>query len=136
VELALLMPVLLFFGLGVLDFGRLFYTYIGLTNAAREGARYAAFTATFTPPECDVTAIQNRVKSEQAILFDDANNFNLRDSSPPYTITVDCGPVDRRTVVIDYKFRPVTQMLLFTVVNLGADPTGAMTLQTWATMPL
>ena len=136
VEFGLVLPVLLFVALGALDFGRLFYTYIGLTNAARVGARYATLSATFTPPACDVTEIQNRTKAEQALLFDDANNFNLRDSSPPYTIDVDCGETDRRTVVITYQFRPVTQMLLFTILNLSADSSGAISLQTWATLPL
>lgn len=40
VEIALLLPMLLFLTLGALDFGRLFYTKIMLTNAAREGVNY------------------------------------------------------------------------------------------------
>ncbi|MDQ1752735.1 MAG: hypothetical protein QOE71_3791, partial [Pseudonocardiales bacterium] len=39
VELALLTPVLLLFVLGIIDFGRLWYTQISLSQAAREGAR-------------------------------------------------------------------------------------------------
>lgn len=42
VEFALVLPVLLMICLGILDLGRSFYTYIALTNAAREAARYAA----------------------------------------------------------------------------------------------
>lgn len=40
VELALMLPFLLMLVLGVLDIGRGFSTYIALTNAAREGARW------------------------------------------------------------------------------------------------
>jgi len=40
VEFALVLPLLLMLVLGALDFGRLFYTKIILTNAAREGAYY------------------------------------------------------------------------------------------------
>ena len=40
VEFALILPLLLMLVLGALDFGRLFYTKIILTNAAREGAYY------------------------------------------------------------------------------------------------
>jgi hypothetical protein len=42
VEFALLLPVLLLLILGAMDFGRLFYTKLVLTNAAREGANYLA----------------------------------------------------------------------------------------------
>ena len=42
VELALLLPVLLILVLGTIDFGRVFFAYISVTNAARNGADYAA----------------------------------------------------------------------------------------------
>jgi len=40
VEVALTLPLLLLLILGAMDFGRMFYTKIILTNAAREGANY------------------------------------------------------------------------------------------------
>jgi len=42
VEMALVLPLLLLLVLGIIDFGRAFNNYIIITNAAREGARYAA----------------------------------------------------------------------------------------------
>jgi len=42
VELVIVLPLLLTILFGTLDLGRAFYTYIALTNAAREAARYAA----------------------------------------------------------------------------------------------
>ena len=42
VEFALILPVLLFTLLFAIDFGRLFFTYIQLTNAAREAVSYGA----------------------------------------------------------------------------------------------
>jgi hypothetical protein len=42
VELVIVLPLLLTILFGTLDLGRAFYTYISLTNAAREAARYAA----------------------------------------------------------------------------------------------
>lgn len=42
VEFALLIPAIMVFVVSVIDFGKLFYTYQIITNAAREGARYAA----------------------------------------------------------------------------------------------
>ena len=43
VEYALVLPVLLILILGGVDFGRMFYTKMVLTNAAREGANYLAY---------------------------------------------------------------------------------------------
>jgi len=43
VELALTLPLILLLILGAMDFGRLFYTKLVLTNAAREGANYLAY---------------------------------------------------------------------------------------------
>jgi len=40
IELALLLPLILLLVLGVMDFGRMFFHKIVLTNAAREGANY------------------------------------------------------------------------------------------------
>jgi Flp pilus assembly protein TadG len=41
VEFAIVLPLLLLVAFGVLDLGRIFHSAITITNAAREGARYA-----------------------------------------------------------------------------------------------
>ena len=46
IELALILPVLMFILVGIVDFGRVFNAYIIITNAAREGARYGAMHPT------------------------------------------------------------------------------------------
>ena len=46
VELAVIMPLLLLFIAGIVDFGRFFMTEIQLTNAVREGARVAVIGET------------------------------------------------------------------------------------------
>lgn len=58
VELALILPVLLFLVAGALDLGRVFFATITVTNAAREGAMQAAKT-----PD-DNTAIRTRAQFE------------------------------------------------------------------------
>jgi hypothetical protein len=135
VELALVMPLLLWFALGILDFGRVFYTYIGITNAAREGARCATLSKPGTlcnnVPTCNVANIRTFVKAEQAFLFR-ANNFN----NASYVINVDCSQSDRRSVGIVYQFRPITGLFLFTLADLGGNTDGTIPLSTWATMPL
>jgi Flp pilus assembly protein TadG len=46
VELALALPVLILLLLAAADFGRLFYTWIAVSNAARAGAQYGSQTLT------------------------------------------------------------------------------------------
>ena len=56
VEFALIMPVFLILLFGLADFGRGFYAYLIVTNAAREGARSAAVRD-------DAATIDNKVYS-------------------------------------------------------------------------
>lgn len=49
VEMALLTPFLLLICLGCADLGRVFYTAVSLTNAAREAAKAASLSATNPP---------------------------------------------------------------------------------------
>jgi Flp pilus assembly protein TadG len=45
VEMALILPLLLMLIIGAMDFGRMFYTKMVITNAARQGASYYATNA-------------------------------------------------------------------------------------------
>jgi hypothetical protein len=115
VELAIAMPVLLWLTLGTLDFGRVFFTYIGLTNAAREGAQQA----TVLPHACDTGAsgdndrqtLLNRMKSVQpgllppSMLPATATEIVLFPAARPPTdeaivVVLDCSVADRRKVTI------------------------------------
>jgi hypothetical protein len=65
VELALMLPVLALLLIGILDLGRIYFSYITVINVAREGARYAAANPpTSCAPGSDVTAIQKRARDE------------------------------------------------------------------------
>lgn len=46
VEFALILPILMALLLLTIDVGRLFYAYVGVENASREGAAYAITSAT------------------------------------------------------------------------------------------
>ena len=63
VEFALILPVLLLLTLGVVDFSRIFVSYIALTNAVREGALYAA-EGDRTVAATYVSHIQSRMQPE------------------------------------------------------------------------
>jgi hypothetical protein len=83
VELAIAMPILLLFTIAALDIGRVFYTYVDITNAARQGARLA----TLPEPGCDEVSIQELVGNDDLHLESCAN--------------------DRRTVSIEHTFEPL-----------------------------
>ena len=68
VEYALMLPLLLLLVLGVMDFGRMFYTKMILTNAAREGANYLAYF----PEDAD-----NGYVDTFAAIYDEANSSNV-----------------------------------------------------------
>lgn len=52
VELALILPIIIIILFGILEFGRIFHSYIIITNAAREGARVAVVGK----PDSEITA--------------------------------------------------------------------------------
>ncbi|MDO8484628.1 MAG: TadE/TadG family type IV pilus assembly protein [Candidatus Limnocylindrales bacterium] len=58
VEFALIVPVLFFLLVIAIDFGRLFFSYIQINNAAREGAAYAMYKPT------DLATITSRAEQE------------------------------------------------------------------------
>jgi len=114
VELAVSLTVLLWLCLGGVDLGRAFGIDLGLTNAARVGARYAVLV-----PTADDAQINAQVQAEQPSL-------GITDSM----IAVDRSLTDRRTVTITYPFTPFTPL----VARLGNGTTIDIT--TWATMPV
>jgi len=68
VEFALVLPLLLLIVLGAMDFGRMFYTKMVLTNAAREGANYLAYS-----PE----DAENGYTDTFATIYDESNSSNV-----------------------------------------------------------
>ncbi len=71
-ELALILPILLILFMGIVEFGRIFHNYLIITNASREGARFAIVG------KSDIE-ISNRVLSVSPSL----NNANLGTSIIP-----------------------------------------------------
>jgi hypothetical protein len=109
IELVIVVPVLFWLMLGTLDFGRVFYTSVGLTNAAREGARRAAVLApkSALDPQCSSS-------TEQVVATVVRADFPTPD--PDAVIDLACTPADRRTVTIrNYQFQPVTPFIACTV---------------------
>jgi len=78
VEFALLFPILLLLILGVMDLGRMFYTKMVLTNAAREGANYLAYFPGDANNEYvdTFTAISDEAKSSNVEVIDTDVTFS------------------------------------------------------------
>lgn len=64
VELAVVLPVLILIAVGVMDYGRVFFTSIAVSNAARAGAEWGAFSEGVN--SSNFTGMQNFAKLEGA----------------------------------------------------------------------
>ena len=92
VELSVALPIMLLIMLGTIDVGRLFFGYINVTNAVREGAGYAAHNPTRT------SEIAGRVTSHAS---------NLPAASIGVSCTGACIQGDHVTVTAQWTFTPI-----------------------------
>jgi Flp pilus assembly protein TadG len=65
VEFALVLPVLLFLVVIAIDFGRLFFSFVQIHNAAREAANYAASSPTDTAGITDRATAEHNVQGQR-----------------------------------------------------------------------
>ncbi|MCX2748194.1 pilus assembly protein [Arthrobacter sp. MI7-26] len=87
VELAIVLPLLLLILIGIIEFGRVLNVQVSLTQAAREGARYAAIHYKDSNP--DVTgAAQNAAPSLSGLGMTVTNNASSCSSVPTPNVTV------------------------------------------------
>ena len=98
VELAVLLPLVVFLFVIAVDFARVFYYSVTLTNCARAGAMYASDPT---------TSAESAFASTQAAALADATNL-----SPPPTVTsvtgVDAAGRPYVEVTAAYTFRTIT----------------------------
>ncbi len=96
-ELSIVLPVLLIVVLGSIDLGRVFFAYISVTNAARNGARYAA-----AGPESvdDLPGIREAALAETGDLLDTSP------TNPEIALTTGTDGVGRNyaEVTVSYDF--------------------------------
>ena len=97
VELALIAPILIILMLGVIDYGRVYFAYVSVTNGARVGADYAAIGPT---QAADTAAIKT------AALGDTEDLLNQSPTNPNVTVTTDYDSQDRlyAEVTMTYTF--------------------------------
>ncbi len=120
VEVVLLLPLLLVVLFLIFEFGRVFGSWLIITNAAREGARFAV-VQTFNPPANSISAVQARVQQTAQFLTVNAGTCSGGYSScievtPPATPGCGC----EQTVAVLVRYRVYTLMpITGTVPFLG-----------------
>ncbi len=107
VEMAILMIVLLLIMGGVLDLGRMYFTYLALQNAAGEGAAYGAIYPEWidSGDNSDPNNIEYRVRTESTGSLIDWSTTNIQVEVP----SLDGGsPI---TVTVEYEYDVITPMI-------------------------
>jgi Flp pilus assembly protein TadG len=79
VEFALILPLLSLIVFGIIQFGLLFYTYIDLTSATREGARKAAVSRTAND---GVQRAMNAIAASTSIVDDAETSVTVTPGQP------------------------------------------------------
>jgi PKD repeat protein len=114
VEFALIVPILLFMLVIAIDFGRLFFSYIQINNAAREGAAYAMYqptdTATITARAEQETNAQGQA-GESTILVSTACADQAGTSIACSVATGGPGAGNRITVSVSEAFTFLTPLI-------------------------
>jgi Flp pilus assembly protein TadG len=126
VEFSLIIPILLLLALGIVDFAMGFKSYVELTNAAREGARYAVVgnPAGVWPVDCtgaDEGSVVSRVCQSAAgmDLTDDCG------TTPCVSVTYPNGHTSGSSVVVTahYRYNTITPLSsIMTLVSGGSFP--------------
>jgi Flp pilus assembly protein TadG len=87
VEVAITLPVIILIMAGVLDLGRAYFTYVALSDAAAEGAAYAAIN-----PGDTTQIVERAVESSNGLLVLDQDQITIQNNSltagSPITVTV------------------------------------------------
>lgn len=110
-EFALILPVLLLILMFALDFGRVFYSWVTVTNASRVAANYAATNPDQTYPNADYTAVVQGETPDDAICPVIANTYDptFVDGPDAGTFNRDLG--DSARVSVSCNFRILTPII-------------------------
>src|SRR5215470_8480875 len=128
-EMAVVLPLLLFLSVAIFEFGRAYQTWQVLTNAAREGARVAVL------PGVNDAPVRDRVKTyiaagQLGTVADSAITVNRST-----TVTIGAGVTAPASLVqIQYPFTFIVMQPVANLLVNGSTVGSAMTIQTSATM--
>lgn len=122
VEFAMILPVLMLMLLLAIDFGRVFFGWVGLANASRIGASYAAAhpDAWGTPGD----ATQRDSYSDQILADANALNCNLPGilPDPVFPSGTDLGMPAQVTLTCNFSLiTPLVSQILGNTITISAD---------------
>ena len=109
VEFAIVAPLLFALIFGIIDFGRVFFLYNNLTNAAREGARIAA-------------VLTNVVTNDSRVISATRARINEAAGATATVTVTPTGVTPTKTVrvrIVGYTFRPVSFIVLRRNISLN-----------------
>ena len=118
VEFAMILPLFVLFIVGIFELGRAFFSFIAISNAAREGARVATFWPGKTTGNNVVNAIETEIGNSPMVNMDNASyliecfsggpNYVVRphDNNP---LVCDSGKPVRVTVT--YQFELILKLI-------------------------
>ncbi len=133
VEFAILLPVLLLLVFGIIDFGRGFFSWVIITNGAREGARAAAVGKT-------TDVVVNKVAYAVGGLYvTQVTSGACSITEGALCITggnIGGYPDEPVTVTVKYNFRFIVLPKIMSWVGISSLPNGVMPLTAQSTMRL
>jgi hypothetical protein len=106
VEFAIILPLLVLFVFGIIEFSIMFYDKAVITNASREGARAGIVFADPRPDATEIQGVVNNYSNNRLITFG-SPNLQIPLSTP----CVDPGDELTVTVVYEYDFLLVPNIL-------------------------
>jgi Flp pilus assembly protein TadG len=109
IEFAIVAPLLFLLVFGIIDFGRAFFLYNNLTNAARDGARVGAVL--------EIVGNEDAIRAQVRSRINDAGA-----GTADVEVTYPPAPVNQRTVrvrIVNYPFQPVTSLAFPNAVNFN-----------------
>ena len=112
VEFALILPLLVLFLVGIFDLGRAFFSYIAITNAAREGTRVVTFWPGKVTVANVITAINTEIKASPMVDVGKISNRLIECGDPSAPVSTDaalqaCPSEQPIRVTITYNFDPI-----------------------------
>lgn len=138
VEFAIVLPIMLVLAAAAIDAGRLFFAYVTIESAAKEGALYGA-----TRPQCDVSSkdcpdpsnVAWHLTQDLSGLTSTAHVIECVDAASGLTKPVaDCSSGDTYRVSVSYPFSPITPVagtFLGSVLTLRSSQSAVVLNPSW-----
>ncbi len=134
VEFAILLPLMLLLAFGIVDFGRGFFSWLIITNGAREGARAAAVGKT---PAQIAAVVQSAISGLHVTGVQTGSCTSGADGSLCITTTNAGGMMGEPVAVtVRYNFRYMVLPNVMAMSGATSLPAGIIPLTAQATMRL